>query len=141
MLLTQPLRRMGQLAPRRVATIDGAERRNWAEVNDRVARLAAGLGSLGVGIGDRVAILALNSARYMETYFGTLWAGAVVVPLNTRWSFEEIAYGLTDSEPEVLFIDATFLPHLAGLRERWTGLKHVVFIGDAVAGSPESDPL
>jgi acyl-CoA synthetase (AMP-forming)/AMP-acid ligase II len=140
MLLTQPLRRMGQLAPRRVATIDGAERRNWAEVNDRVARLAAGLGSLGVGIGDRVAILAVNSARYMETYFGTLWAGAVVVPLNTRWSFEEIAYGLTDSEPEVLFIDATFLPHLAGLRERWTGLKHVVFIGDAVAGSPELIP-
>ncbi|WP_274631196.1 long-chain-fatty-acid--CoA ligase [Arvimicrobium flavum] len=137
MLLTQPLRRMGQLAAKRLAVVDGAERRNWSQVNDRVARLAAGLGALGINVGDRVAILALNSSRYMEAYFGTLWAGAVAVPLNTRWSFEELAYGLTDSEPDVLFIDATFLPHLAGLRERWKGLKHVVFIGEPVAGSQE----
>lgn len=140
MLLTQPLRRMGQLAATHVATVDGAERRTWAEVNDRVARLASGLGALGVGVGDRVAILALNSARYMETYFGVLWAGAVVVPLNTRWSFEELAYGLTDSEPEILFLDATFLPHLAGLRQRWAGLKHVVFIGEPVDGAQDLIP-
>ncbi len=140
MLLTQALRRMGQLGGERIATVDGSERRTWAEVNDRVARLAGGLESLGVGEGDRVAILALNSARYMEAYFGILWMGGVVVPLNTRWSFEELAYGLTDSEPVVIFIDAAFLPHLPGLRERWKGLKHIVFIGAPVEGSAELIP-
>lgn len=140
MLLTQPLRRMGQLAAGQTATVDGAERRNWAELNERVARLAAGLGSLDVSVGDRVAILALNSARYMETYFATLWAGAVVVPLNTRWSIEELAYGLTDSEPDVLFVDAAFLPHLETLRGRWSGLRHLVFIGTAVDGSEDLVP-
>lgn len=132
MYLTQALRRMAQIGAKRIATVDGAERRDWTEVNERVARLAGGLSGLGLGEGGRVAILALNSSRYMEAYFAILWAGGVVVPLNTRWSFEELAYGLTDSEPDVLFVDASFLPLLAGLRERWTGLKHVVFVGQPV---------
>lgn len=135
MLLTQSLRRLGKIAGSRLATVEGPERRNWTEINDRVARLAGGLASLGIGHGDRVAILALNSARYMEAYFAILWAGGAVVPLNTRWSFDELAYGLADSEPDVLFIDAHFLPQLEGLRQRWTGLKHAVLIGEAHDGS------
>jgi len=138
MLLTQSLRRLRQIAAKRIATVDGAERRTSAEVCDRVARLGGGLKGLGVRPGDRVAILALNSARYMETYFAILWMGGVVVPLNTRWSFEELAYGLTDSEPDVLFIDRTFLPQLPGLRERWPGLRHVVFIGDPADAGPDT---
>ena len=130
MLLTQPLRRMNQIAATRIATIDGSEQRTWAETHDRIAKLARGLADLGVKEGDRVAILALNSFRYMETYFGILWRGAVVVPLNTRWSVEELGYGLSDSASDVLFIDANFLPHLPTLRERWPNLKHVVFIGE-----------
>jgi long-chain acyl-CoA synthetase len=136
MLLTQALRRMAQVGANRIATIDGAERRTWGETADRAARLAGGLRSLGIGEGDRVAILAVNSASYMEVFFAVPWIGAALVPLNTRWTIEELAYGLTDSEPEALFIDATFLPHLAGLRQRWGGLKHVIFIGapQAAAG-------
>ena len=130
MLLTQPLRRMNQIAATRIATIDGAEQRTWAETHDRIAKLAHGLADLGVKEGDRVAILALNSFRYMETYFGILWKGAVVVPLNTRWSVEELGYGLSDSASDVLFIDANFLPHLPTLRERWPNLKQVIYIGD-----------
>jgi acyl-CoA synthetase (AMP-forming)/AMP-acid ligase II len=138
MLLTQALRRLGQLAPKQIATVDGVERRSWAEVCDRVARLAGGLKGLGVKPGERVAILALNSTRYMETYFAILWMGGVVVPLNIRWSFEELAYGLTDSEPDVLFIDKTFLAQLPGLRERWPRLRHVVFIGDHADAGPDA---
>ena len=138
MLLTQALRRSAQIGGGRIATVDGAERRSWAQVHDRVARLASGLDRLGVKLGDRVAILAINSARYMETYFAILWIGGVVVPLNTRWSFEELAYGLTDSEPDVLFIDKTFLAQLTGLRERWPRLRHIVFMGDPADAGPNT---
>ncbi len=137
MLLTQAVRRMAQIGADRIATVDGSERRTWTEVADRIARLAGGLKAMGFGEGDRVAILALNSARYMETFFAVPWIGAAIVPLNTRWSFEELAYGLTDSEPKVLLIDANFLPHLAALQQRWGGLKHVIFIGAPVAASAD----
>ena len=83
---THGLRRALQINPNGLATVFGARRRNWREVGERVARLAAGLRSLGANPGDRVAILSLNSDRYLELYLATAWAGAVIVPLNIRWS-------------------------------------------------------
>jgi acyl-CoA synthetase (AMP-forming)/AMP-acid ligase II len=49
----------------------GDRHRSWAEVADRVARLAGALKHLGVGKGDRVAVLMLNQDRYLELYLGT----------------------------------------------------------------------
>ena len=51
---------------------------------------------LEVRAGDRVAILAQNSDRYVEVLLGIWWAGAVAVPVNTRWSVAEMAYSFTD---------------------------------------------
>jgi long-chain acyl-CoA synthetase len=129
MYLTQPLRRMAQIGKNSLASVDGNERRTWGEVNDRVARLAGGLKGLDVGVGDRVAILALNSARYMEALFAAAWMGAASVPLNTRWTVEELVYGFNDSGPVAVFIDAAFLPKLPELRARYDGLKHVILMG------------
>ena len=72
-----------------VATLFEDRRRTWAEVAERVARLAGALRELGVGRGDRVAILMLNQDRYLELYLGVAWAGAVVAPLNIRWTAQE----------------------------------------------------
>jgi acyl-CoA synthetase (AMP-forming)/AMP-acid ligase II len=69
-----------------VATLFEDRKRSWAEVADRVARLGGALKELGVGRGDRVAILMLNQDRYLELYLAIAWAGAVVVPLNIRWT-------------------------------------------------------
>ena len=66
--------------------LSATRRRTWREVGERVARLAAGFRALGVNAGDRVAILSLNSDRYLELYLATGWSGGVVVPLNIRWS-------------------------------------------------------
>ncbi|WP_158969966.1 long-chain-fatty-acid--CoA ligase [Chachezhania sediminis] len=136
MYLTQSLRRMAQIAPDRLATVDGTDRRTWAQVTDRTARLAGGLAGLGVGQGDRVAILALNSARYMEAYFAIPWIGAAVVPFNTRWTLEELSYGLNDARPDVLMVDAQFLPMLPDLRRRYPGLRHVIFLNSSRAPDP-----
>ena len=86
MNITHGLRRALQINPNGLATVFGDRRRNWREIGERVSRLAAGLRALGANPGDRVAMLSLNSDRYLELYLATAWAGAVIVPLNIRWS-------------------------------------------------------
>src|SRR5688572_18237295 len=108
MNLTQSLHRSVQQDPDGTATVFGDRTRTWAECGDRVARLAAGLQQAGVGVGDRVAMLSLNSDRYHEYLLATWWAGAVVNPVNVRWSAAEIAYSLEDSGSKVLLVDDTF---------------------------------
>ncbi|WP_433282928.1 AMP-binding protein [Pseudonocardia xinjiangensis] len=70
----------------RPATVHGERTRTWAESADRVARLAAVLCGLGVQPDDRVAILSANSDTHHELMLAACWAGAVVVPVNTRWA-------------------------------------------------------
>src|SRR4029077_967928 len=91
------------------AAMFGSRRRSWGEFQERVARFAGGLKSLGLETGDRVAILALNSDRYLEYYIAVPWAGCVVVPLNTRWTVGEIVYALNDSNASLLLVDDRFL--------------------------------
>ena len=108
MNITQGLRRVLQTNPQGMATIDGERRRTWREVGDRVARLGGALQTLRVAHGDRVAVLMLNSDRYMELYLGIAWAGAVIVPTNTRWSQAEILDSLLDCRASALVVDNAF---------------------------------
>jgi len=66
MFITQTLRRAVQTNAKGTATICGERNQTWAQLQERVARLAGALQELGVGRGDRVAILALNSDRFVE---------------------------------------------------------------------------
>jgi long-chain acyl-CoA synthetase len=108
MRLTQGLHRAVQLKPDAAATIFGQRRRTWREVHERVSRLAAGLVSLGLKPGDRVAPIAMNSDRYVELYFAVWWAGGVIVPGNTRWALAEHIYALRDSGATILLVDKAF---------------------------------
>lgn len=108
MRVTQPLYRNQQQIPDRTATVDGERTRTWAELLGRVSRLAEGLKGLNLENGDRVAILGLNSDKYMELMFAVPWAGGVIVPLNHRWSPSEIAFAVNDSETSILFVDNAF---------------------------------
>jgi len=120
-------------APGRLFTVFGDRRRSAAAVRDRVARLAAALVDLGVRKGDRVAMLALNSDRYLEYVYATLWAGAVINPVNARWTPAEIAFSLEDSGTRVLVVDDTFVPVLPELKRRAPGLSVVIHAGDGDA--------
>jgi long-chain acyl-CoA synthetase len=82
--------------------------RTWAELGDRVARLAGALRSLGIARGDRVAVLMLNQDRYLELYLAVAWLGAVIVPLNIRWSAIENEDVIRDCGPKLLVVDAAF---------------------------------
>ena len=75
----------------------GGERLSYRELWDRSARVAGGLVAAGVGRGDRVANLLPAGVGWVLGFLGTQLAGAVAVPVNTRFAVPEIAYVLTDS--------------------------------------------
>lgn len=133
MQITQTLHRHLQIAPDQPMTICGDQVRTVAQVHDRVARLAAGLQSLGVATDDRVGIMALNTDRYHEVLLAVPWAGAAINPINTRWSPAEVAYSLIDCGTELLFVDDTFAPLVPDLMERAPVLTTVIHLGDGPA--------
>ncbi len=136
MQITQGLRRALQVNAEGIATLFADRRHDYRTFGRRVAKLAGGLVELGVGVGDRVAILALNSDRYLEYFFACWTIGAVVVPLNIRWAAEELNVALEDYGATVLFVDDSFLHLCEQLTRSNPGLGEVVHMGegDAPAG-------
>jgi acyl-CoA synthetase (AMP-forming)/AMP-acid ligase II len=130
MQFTQGLYRSLQTTPDAPATIFGTRVRTFREQAERVARFAAGLGALGVGVGDRVGILALNSDRYAEYLLAVPWAGGVLNPVNIRWDAVEIAYSLNDSGTVCLLVDDVFAPTAAALRQQCPALRWLVHCGE-----------
>lgn len=133
MYLTQGIHRAVQINRDGIATACHGRERTWGAFADRVARLAGALRGLGVGVGDRVSMLALNSDRYAEFYYATFWLGAVAVPVNTRWSVPEILYSLDDAEPRVLLFDDAFVEQASALRRDARSLRDVIFAGEGTA--------
>ncbi|MFO1255935.1 MAG: long-chain-fatty-acid--CoA ligase [Sphingomonadaceae bacterium] len=130
--ITQALHRAVREMPDRVATVDGARSRRWREVAARARRIAAILAEIGVVPGDRVALHAPNGDLFVDFLFGSLWAGAVACPVNTRWTAGEIAYALADCGAEVLILDPVFAPILADIRRDAPALREVIIAGQAL---------
>lgn len=106
------LRRAEQAYPDRVGFIDEPDQPapSWGEVTYReVARRAraqaAALDQLGVGVGERVAVVSHNSARLLTSFFGVSGSGRILVPVNFRLAAEEIRYIVEHSGARVLLID------------------------------------
>lgn len=133
MYLTQALHRAIALTPGKTATICGARERTWQEFGGRVARLAGALKSLGVERGDRIAILSMNSDRYLETCFAVWWADAVIVPMNTRWSVAEHVYSIEDAGASLLLVDDTFSDAGIAVRDACPQIRHTIHMGDDAA--------
>jgi acyl-CoA synthetase (AMP-forming)/AMP-acid ligase II len=130
MYLTQGLKRAALIRGSATATVCSDRRRTWREVASRVSRLATVLRDLGMGPGDRVAVLALNSDRYLELFFGAPWSGGLIVPMNTRWAVAEMVHALNDSGAVVLGIDGIHAPLLPELLERCPSVRRVLYLGE-----------
>lgn len=100
------------------AVVDGRTRVSYAELGARVERAAAACVANGVRTGDRVALWAPNSLDWIVSALGAVSAGAVLVPLNTRFKGGEAADVLARSRARLLFITGTFLgtSYVASLR-------------------------
>jgi len=122
------------------AVRDGARRRTYAELDQRAARLAAGLARIGIEPGDRVALVASNRVEFVELYFASAALGCVLVPINWRLRAGEIAFQIEDAAARVVIVEAQFEPLVEELRgtgdERsWIGL------GESSDGWPAFEDL
>jgi fatty-acyl-CoA synthase len=111
----------------------------YSELANRARALAAGLDELGIGRGERVAIVSHNSARLFEAFFGVCSYGRVLVPINFRLSPAEIAYIVEHSGATVLLIDPEIAANCQG-----TTAKHVFLLGkesDAALHRPDVQPV
>jgi len=91
------------------AIVDGDLRMTYAELDTAVSAAAAAIIGAGVLKGDRVAIWAPNSALWIVAALGLQRAGAVLVPINTRFLGEEAAFILEKSQAKILFTTTDFL--------------------------------
>ncbi|UQA94780.1 FadD3 family acyl-CoA ligase [Streptomyces halobius] len=102
----------------REAVVDGRTRLSYAELGERVERAAAACVASGVAPGDRVAVWAPNTLDWIVSALGAVTAGAVLVPVNTRFKGAEAADVLRRTRAKLLFITGTFLgtSYVASLR-------------------------
>jgi len=141
------LDRAEQVYPQRTGVVDepapfqdgGLGTLTYAALAGRARALAAGLDELGIGRGERVAIVSHNSARLLEAFFGVTAWGRVLVPVNFRLSRDEVAYIVEHSGASVLLVD----PELdAALADVTAPHRHVLGKdSDAALLRPDRDPV
>ncbi|MGH2651143.1 MAG: AMP-binding protein, partial [Actinomycetota bacterium] len=125
---------------------DGREIR-YRELDARSNRAAAVLSGLGVGKGDRVAVLARNSPEYAEVFIACAKLGAIVVPLNWRLAPPELEFQVGDSGSGTIVYDAEFADSVSAIRPQ-TPIEGELVIGGertggyepALAGSSDEPP-
>lgn len=118
----------------REAHVYGDVRRTWAQVGDRVRRIATGLGARGIGRGDVVTVICPNTPELAELHFAVPLVGAVLNAVNTRLEAETIAYILDHSDAKLVIVDAEFMPLLRAAFDLGGTEVPVVEICDAQAG-------
>jgi fatty-acyl-CoA synthase len=105
-------------------------RTNYGEVRSRAKRVSNALKSLGVGPGDRVATLAMNTARHLEAWYGIMGIGAICHTLNPRLHLDQLCWILTHAEDKAILVDPPFLPLLLSRLDQAPHLKTIIVMGD-----------
>ena len=135
-LINDLLDRAAWAAPDRLAVVSGDLRLTYREFQRRVLRAGAMLQGRGVARGHRVAILDKNSHYYLELYFALPRIGAVVVPLNYRFTPPELVYILNDSTATTLLFSREFAETVAQARPELTGVEEYICFEEEVDGAP-----
>lgn len=102
----------------------------WSVFDEKANRCANLLLSRGIKKGDKVAILMMNSLEWLPLYFGILKTGALAVPLNFRYTAEEIKYCLELADVDALFFGPEFIGRVEDICDRIPHVKLRFYIGD-----------
>jgi fatty-acyl-CoA synthase len=105
-------------------------RTNYRQVHARAKQVSNALKAMGIGMGDRVATLAWNSARHLETWYGIAGIGAVYHTLNPRLHPDQLCWIINHAEDRVVFVDLTFADLLLGKLKDAPSVKQVVVFTD-----------
>ncbi len=104
---------------------------NYAAIRARALKLAKRLDKDGVKLGDRVATLAWNTWRHLETWYGILGIGAVYHTVNPRLFPEQLIWIINHAEDRVMMTDLTFVPLLEKLADRLPKIERYIVLTDA----------
>jgi long-chain acyl-CoA synthetase len=141
MFIHQTVARARRLYREREAVVCGDVRLTYAQLDDRVGRLAGALAAAEVGPEDRVGALLLNCHHYLEAYLGTERAGAVLTPLNHRLAAAEMIAILNDAEAAYLLVDTALLPVYEQCRDQLATVRGVLVCGPGAAEAAASAGL
>ncbi len=113
------------------ASLDAPYRRelSWKDFDRRANRFANLLLSRGLKKGTKVAVLLMNCLEWLPIYFGILKAGCLAVPMNFRYSSDEIRYCLDLADVEVLVFGPEFVSRMDLIQEQIPGVKMQFFVG------------
>ncbi len=102
----------------------------WRQFDEKANRFANLLLSRGYNKGDKVAILLMNCLEWLPIYFGVLKAGCMAVPLNFRYTAEEIKYCLDLSDASALVFGPEFTGRVEQVADRLPKVKDIFYVGD-----------
>ncbi len=101
----------------------------WLDFDKRANRFASLLLSRGIRKGDKVAILLMNCIEWLPIYFGTLKSGALAVPLNYRYTAEEIKYCVELAECDVLIFGPEFIGRVEEICDSMPRIREMFYVG------------
>jgi len=136
LLMPHWLTQRARLSPRRLALAVGNRRWTYWDLAASVDRTARSLASLGVGPGDRVALLLRNGYPFVALVHGLTRLGAVLVPLNIRLAADELGWQITDVGARLLIHDEQHRDLAARVGEGWPEFRRVM-----VSFDPNQDDL
>jgi acyl-CoA synthetase (AMP-forming)/AMP-acid ligase II len=116
------------ICPDRDCIVFEGRRWTYAQVNERVNRLANALAQWGIGKGDRVGILHVNCNQHIEAYFAVAKLGAIFVPLNFRAKSDELAYMIANAEAKALFVGSRYLEIVDTMLPQLPTVKQCILI-------------
>ncbi len=111
-------------------TGDGSRRASYAELGQRVGRLANALRRLGISGDDRVATFQWNNQEHLEAYCAVPSMGAVLHTLNIRLFPEQVVYIANHAEDRVVIVDGSLIPLLAKVLPQMETVRAVLVVGD-----------
>ena len=127
--LADVLPSQAEARPDKPALIAGDREITYRELEERSRRAAGALAGLGVGKGDRVALLLGNVPEFVEVLHGAWRIGAAAAPLNVMLTPEEAGYVLADAEARVVVAERSLAPSVLAVRDRLAGLEQVLVTG------------
>jgi fatty-acyl-CoA synthase len=103
---------------------------NYREIRARALKVAQRLEKDGIRLGDRVATLAWNTWRHLETWYGILGVGAIYHTVNPRLFAEQIVWIVNHAEDRMMFVDLTFVPILEKIADKLPSIERYVILTD-----------
>lgn len=110
----------------------------WREFDIKANRFANLLLTRGVKKGDKVAVLLMNCLEWLPIYFGILKTGALAVPMNYRYTSDEIEYCLDLADASVLVFGPEFVGRIEQIEEKLTKIKHMFYVGNDLPAFADS---